>query len=183
LHVASWERRGKLHSFSNPFFEQFHRLLIERSFEGGAIELLCARAGSRLLGYLYNFRYKGSVYAYQSGFAYDERGARPGAVTHALAIRDAYRSGAAVYDFLAGRNRLKQDFSTACEPMFWDIIQQPRVAFRFEAMARVLKQGASTYFWPSAKLLKLRGWRHRVLHTGYQARKMSSSARSSDIQR
>jgi len=31
LHCASWERRGRPHSFTGEFFEPFHRLLIERA--------------------------------------------------------------------------------------------------------------------------------------------------------
>jgi CelD/BcsL family acetyltransferase involved in cellulose biosynthesis len=51
LHCASWERRGKPHSFTGEFFELFHRLLIERNFaEGGdpASQGLCRRPGHRL---------------------------------------------------------------------------------------------------------------------------------------
>ena len=94
LHCASWERRGKAHAFTHGFFEPFHRLLIERSFAAGAIQLLKARAGDRVIGYLYNFRLGNRVYAYQSGFADADRRERPGIVTHALAIRHAFRSGA-----------------------------------------------------------------------------------------
>lgn len=140
LHVASWEARGKTHAFSREFFEPFHRLLIARSFAAGAVQLLEASAGERVLGYLYNFRLGERVYAYQSGFADAERRARPGVVTHALAIRDAFRSGAAVYDFLAGRNRLKESFATRCESMLWQTVQQPRLSFRLENLGRRLKQ-------------------------------------------
>jgi CelD/BcsL family acetyltransferase involved in cellulose biosynthesis len=140
LHCASWERRGKPHSFTGEFFEPFHRLLIERSFPEGGTQLLKACAGDRVLGYLYNFRLGDRVYAYQSGFADADRRERPGIVTHFLAIRHAYRSGAKVYDFMAGRNRLKESFATRCELMLWQIVQQPRLAFRLEHFARQFKQ-------------------------------------------
>jgi len=140
LHCASWERRGKPHSFTGEFFEPFHRLLIERSFPEGGTQLLKACAGNRVLGYLYNFRLGNRVYAYQSGFADADRRERPGIVTHFLAIRHAFRSGARVYDFMAGRNRLKESFATRCEPMLWQIVQQPRLAFRLEHFARQFKQ-------------------------------------------
>ena len=68
-------------------------------------------------------------------------GERPGVVTHALAIRRAFRSGARVYDFMAGRNRLKESFATRCEPMLWQVFQQPRLAFRLERLARRVKRG------------------------------------------
>jgi CelD/BcsL family acetyltransferase involved in cellulose biosynthesis len=139
LHCASWERRGKRHSFSGEFFEPFHRLLIERSFAEGATQLLRATAGDRVIGYLYNFRLGDRIYAYQSGFADADRRERPGIVTHALAIRHAFQSGAGIYDFMAGRNRLKESFSTRCETMLWQVFQQPRLAFRLEHLGRRFK--------------------------------------------
>jgi CelD/BcsL family acetyltransferase involved in cellulose biosynthesis len=139
LHCASWERRAKSHSFSEPFFEPFHRLLIERNFAEGGIQLLKACAGDRVIGYLYNFRLGNRIYTYQSGFDDADRRERPGFVTHALAIQHAFRSGAQVYDFMAGRNRLKECFATRCEPMIWQVVQQPRWAFRLEDLARRFK--------------------------------------------
>jgi CelD/BcsL family acetyltransferase involved in cellulose biosynthesis len=140
LHIATWQSRGKPHSFSRPFFEAFHHELIDRHVADGAVQVLRASAGSRLIGYLYNFRLSDRVYTYQSGFAYGEPGARPGAVAHALAIRDAYHSGASAYDFLAGRNRLKESYATAGAPMLWEVVQQRRLAFRAEHLARRVKQ-------------------------------------------
>jgi CelD/BcsL family acetyltransferase involved in cellulose biosynthesis len=139
LHCASWKRRGKPHSFSVEFFEPFHRLLIERSFAEGGTQLLRASAGDRVLGYLYNFRLGNRIYAYQSGFDDADRRERPGVVAHFLAIRDAFKSGARIYDFMAGRNRLKESFATRCEPMLWQVIQQPRLALRLESLARRIK--------------------------------------------
>ena len=139
LHCASWERRGRNHSFSGEFFEPFHRLLIERSFADGGTQLLKAAAGGRVIGYLYNFRLGDRIYAYQSGFADADRRERPGIVTHALAIRHAFQSGVRVYDFMAGRNRLKESLATRCEPMLWQVFQQPRLAFRLEHLSRRFK--------------------------------------------
>jgi len=144
LHCASWELRGRRHSFSGEFFEPFHRLLIERSFAAGGTHLLRASAGGRVIGYLYNFRYGDRIYAYQSGFADSDRHERPGIVTHALAIRHAFQSGARIYDFMAGRNRLKESFSSRCEPMLWQVLQQPRLIFRLEHLGRRLKHVINT---------------------------------------
>ncbi len=142
LHCASWARRGIAHSFSGGFFEPFHRLLIERGFAEGAIQMIEVRAGARAIGYLYNFRHQGRVYAYQSGFADADPRERPGAVTHALAIGHSSRAGLRIYDFMAGHNRLKASFATCCEPMLWQVVQQPRLAFRLEDLARRVKQRA-----------------------------------------
>jgi CelD/BcsL family acetyltransferase involved in cellulose biosynthesis len=144
LHCASWERRGRKHSFSGEFFEPFHRLLIERSFAAGGTHLLRASVGSRVIGYLYNFRHGERIYAYQSGFADSDRHERPGIVTHALAIRHAFQSGARIYDFMAGRNRLKESFSSRCEPMLWQVLQHPRLVFRLEHLGRRLKHAINT---------------------------------------
>ena len=139
LHCASWERRGRAHAFTHAFFEPFHRLLIERSFAEDGVQLLKACVGDRAIGYLYNFRLGTRVYAYQSGFADADRRERPGIVTHALAIQHAFRSGAAIYDLMAGRNQLKESLATRCEPMWWQTFQQPRLAFRLERLGRRLK--------------------------------------------
>jgi CelD/BcsL family acetyltransferase involved in cellulose biosynthesis len=148
FHCASWGRRGKSHSFTNPFFEPFHRRLIERTFAEGGTQLLRACAGDRVIGYLYNFRLGNRIYAYQSGFDDADRREQPGFITHALAIRQAYASGACVYDFMAGRNRLKERLATRCEPILWQVIQQPRFVFRMEDAARRMKRAIEPFLKP-----------------------------------
>lgn len=155
LHIATWQSRGKPHAFSRPFFEAFHHELIDRHVAKGAVQLLRARAGSHLIGYLYNFRLSDRVSTYQSGFAYGEKSARPGAVAHALAIRDAYHSGASTYDFLAGSNRLKESYATNGAPMLWEVVQQPRLAFRTERLARHVKHRFEDYLAALARRKKM----------------------------
>ena len=104
-----------------------------------------ACAGDRVIGYLYNFRLGNHIYAYQSGFDDADRRVQPGFVTHALAIRHAFASGACVYDFMAGRNRLKERLATRCEPMLWQVIQQPRFAFRMEDFGRRMKRATGPF--------------------------------------
>jgi hypothetical protein len=136
LHCQSWDRRGKRHAFTVEFFEDFHRLLIRRTFDKGVVELSRVTAGEHLLGVLYNFRFGERVYAYQSGFASADRRQRPGMVSHALAIQHAFEAGASVYDFMAGENRLKKRFSTCCLPMLSQTIEHRKMAFRLEKLAR-----------------------------------------------
>jgi CelD/BcsL family acetyltransferase involved in cellulose biosynthesis len=166
LHCGSWERRGKTHAFSGGFFEPFHRLLIERSFAEGGAQLLRASAGDRVIGYLYNFRMGDRIYAYQSGFADADRRERPGIVTHALAIRHAFVTGARVYDFMAGRNRLKESFATRCEPMMWQVLQQPRLAFRLEHLTRRVKHAVLARKPSSAVRRNNRASRHPPAGSG-----------------
>jgi CelD/BcsL family acetyltransferase involved in cellulose biosynthesis len=140
LHIDSWTRRGKPHSFSRPFFESFHKNLIRRTFDEGRIQMLRVAASGTPIGYLYNFRDGERTYAYQSGFADKDRRLRPGAVSHALAIEHNFRLGVHVYDFMAGSNRLKRSFATGCRDMHWITVQLPRMRFRLENKARSAKQ-------------------------------------------
>src|SRR4051812_41634681 len=99
FHVRSWTRRGKPHAFRHAFFETFHRALIARGVTDGSVRLICVTAAGQPVGYLYNFRYGATEYAYQSGFEDSDPDLRPGYVCHALAIEAAASEGAAVYDF------------------------------------------------------------------------------------
>jgi CelD/BcsL family acetyltransferase involved in cellulose biosynthesis len=140
LHIPSWERRNKAHSFTNPYFERFHCHLIEQHFACGCVQMLRIAAGDELLGYLYNFRHDGKIYAYQSGFADADRQRRPGAVGHYLAINHNHRLGARSYDFMAGRNQLKETFATDRTELFWQVVQRRALKFRLERGARAVKR-------------------------------------------
>ncbi len=140
LHIDSWSRRGKTHAFSRPFFDAFHRNLIQRTFAVGRIQMLRVDAGGAPIGYLYNFRDGPRTYAYQSGFEDMDRRLRPGAVSHVLAIEHNFRLGVGIYDFLAGTNRLKSSFATGHRDMHWTTVQLPRMRFALENVARRTKQ-------------------------------------------
>jgi len=74
----------------------------------GEIDLLRIAAGDQTIGFLYNFRFRNRVYAYQSGFDYSvsHPHQKPGLTCHHLAIEMYRRQGLEVYDFLAGRRPL-----------------------------------------------------------------------------
>ena len=133
LHVRSWARRGKDHAFRHAFFETFHRLLIARGVAGGSVRLIRVSAGDSPIGYLYQFRYGGTEYAYQSGFDDSDPELRPGYVCHALAIEAAAAAGLHTYDFLAGANRLKQSFANENYVMSWTTLAQPTMSLRTAA--------------------------------------------------
>jgi CelD/BcsL family acetyltransferase involved in cellulose biosynthesis len=151
-HIASWQRRRRQHAFATPHFEEFHRRLIVQALASGSIEMLRVTSGGVPIGYLYNFRHRDRIYAYQSGFDPDAAARRPGFVSHHLAIREAWRSGARVYDFLAGGNRLKESFATNRDDMYWSILQRPLVRFRLErAVRRVRASVAARLAAPKAR--------------------------------
>jgi CelD/BcsL family acetyltransferase involved in cellulose biosynthesis len=121
LHQAAWTARGQAGSFADPFFGRFHRTLIARGLPRGEIDLLRITAGTDPVGLLYNFRYRGRVLAYQSGFAYPPADARrkPGLTCHHLAIRAALTQGQTAYDFLAGADRYKYSLATDTGLLHW----------------------------------------------------------------
>jgi CelD/BcsL family acetyltransferase involved in cellulose biosynthesis len=121
LHQASWKARGQPGAFANPFFSRFHRALIERGLGRGEIDLLRIAAGAQIIGYLYNFRYRGHSLAYQSGFDHANAGRhrKPGVTSHHQAIQFAAQWGAARYEFLAGDDRYKRSLADRSETLHW----------------------------------------------------------------
>jgi CelD/BcsL family acetyltransferase involved in cellulose biosynthesis len=121
LHQARWVSRGAAGSFAQPFFRRFHFALIERGIGRGEVALQKVSFGGIIVGYLYNFRFRNKMIAYQSGFYYrkDAPAARPGLVAHEAAIRDAMDLGIDIYDFLAGDDRYKLSLSDAEHRLWW----------------------------------------------------------------
>ena len=121
LHQASWTARGQPGAFASPYFSRFHRTLIGRGLGRGEIDLLRIAAGTQIIGFLYNFRYRGHSLAYQSGFDHANAGRhrKPGMTSHHQAIRYAARWGAARYEFLAGDDRYKRSLADRSENVHW----------------------------------------------------------------
>jgi CelD/BcsL family acetyltransferase involved in cellulose biosynthesis len=121
LHGRSWRRRGQPGAFAAAFSRRFHHALIERALPRGELDLLRLSAGEVVLGYLYNFRLGGRIYAYQSGLNHDCAGrhGKPGLSCHAMAVEQALAAGDATYDFLAGAARYKLSLANASVPLFW----------------------------------------------------------------
>ena len=120
-HQATWRRRGQPGMFASPEFLRFHRTLVARALPRGEVDLLRMTAGSRVFGYLYNFRFRGEVLTYQSGFDYAAAGVheKPGMTCHHLAIEAYAAEGMDRYDFLAGADRYKTSLASASEPLHW----------------------------------------------------------------
>jgi len=138
--LKSLDRRRENGAFAGPAREAFHRRLIAKGMPSGQVELLRARAGAKVIGYLYQFVHLGRVLAYQASYAApaDNRH-RPGLVMHYLAIERAKRSDRSVYDFLAGESRYKRALGQPGPVLLWLRLQQPRSRFALEGAARQIK--------------------------------------------
>jgi CelD/BcsL family acetyltransferase involved in cellulose biosynthesis len=142
LHQRYWTSRGEPGAFGHPFFERFHRQLIDDAFGRGEIQMLRLQAGDTVIGYLYNFVSGGRVLNYQAGLDYAvcEKHGRPGLVAHALAVAFNAERGAQVYDFMAGANRTKESLATSQYTMDWIVLRRPRLKFWLEERLRDAKR-------------------------------------------
>ena len=121
LHQATWTARGRPGAFAEPQFRRFHRALLARAVPRGEAMLLHVQGAAGTIGYLYNFRWRGRMLAYQSGFDYAASGrhGKPGLTCHHAAIGAALAAGDAVYDFLAGADRYKTSLGGGMARMVW----------------------------------------------------------------
>jgi len=119
LHQVTWRRRGLSGMFASPDYLRFHRTLLARALPRGEVDLLRMTAGDQPLGYLYNFRFRGRVLTYQSGFDYAAAGPheKPGMTCHHMAIEAGVAEGMDYYDFLAGADRYKTSLATGSVPL------------------------------------------------------------------
>ncbi len=158
FHQAYWISRGHPGAFANEYFCKFHDVLLACGFPSGAVQLLRARAGDRVLGYLYNFVYDARVQNYQSGFDYSlvtNQHHRPGLVTHALAIEYNQSVENRIYDFLAGETQYKKDLGTHSLEICWAIVRRRRLRFLLEDGLRWAKPYVESWFTPTTALSRL----------------------------
>ena len=139
LHQRGWTARGMPGAFANPFYDRFHRALLAAAFAAGTVDLLKVTAGGDTVGVLYNLIHRNNVYCYQSGFAYEaEQHARPGMLTHCLALADYVDRGLAGYHFMAGDSRYKSSLATGSHDMLWLTLQRDGPLFKLERLGRHL---------------------------------------------
>jgi len=133
LHQKEWATRGESGAFSNQFFIDFHKKLIEYRFSHNEIQILHIHTQKQTIGYLYNFIYKKRVLFYQCGFNYrEDNNYRPGLVSHYFAIMHNAQKNLSKYDFLAGDSAYKRSLSTGSEPMYWIRFFKKRYRYNLE---------------------------------------------------
>jgi CelD/BcsL family acetyltransferase involved in cellulose biosynthesis len=147
LHAASWRARGEPGAFANPWFDRFHRRLIEQRFAHGEIQLLRLRSGSATIGCLYNLVASDRVLFYQSGLARSaDPHVKPGMLCHAAAIAHCAGAGHVVYDLLGGSARYKASLATDATRLIWLRVQRARLRFAIEERMRGWKRALVAAF-------------------------------------
>jgi CelD/BcsL family acetyltransferase involved in cellulose biosynthesis len=139
LHKARWEGRGVISVFNYPGYVRTHEVLISNELPQEGVEVIRIRAGEFVIGYLYNFLYRGCVYFYLSGLEFeDDNRLKPGLVAHALCAQNHLERGAHVYDFMAGENRYKTSLGKPTIIMKSLIVSRQTLIARAIWMARRL---------------------------------------------
>lgn len=148
LHQKYWQGKGREGAFADADFLGFHRRLIAAQYPQGGVQLLRIAAGNDVIGYLYNFVWRGRVYNYQSGFNYDrnDKKKKPGFVCHYLAVQHNLSAGAAIYDFMAGDSQYKRSLSNQAQELWWLTLQKRRWTLMLEWRLKLFKR------WLSARI-------------------------------
>lgn len=138
LHTLRWQRVGSTGSFAKPSWVSFHTDLIRRCFDRGHIQLLRVSCSGKAIGYLYGHVYGGTVYMHQTGFVDSEDNRlRPGYISHCLAMLYNIEHGNYRYDFLPDvQNSYKKFFMEEGAPVYWVLVQRPRLKFLVERAMR-----------------------------------------------
>jgi hypothetical protein len=145
LYARRWATRGERGAFADPWFERFHRRLIQARLPAGEIQLIRVHAGGTTIGCLYNFVYRGRVLFYQSGLArFDDPHVKSGLLCHAAAVEYNALAGHAVYDLLGGGSRSKQSLATGAARLVWLRVQRPRMRFAVEDRVRRWRDALAT---------------------------------------
>jgi CelD/BcsL family acetyltransferase involved in cellulose biosynthesis len=141
LHMKKWGTRPGESGFSNPAFLRYHQNLIKGAFPLGQVDLIKISCGERVLGYIYNFLYKGRVYFYLSGLVSEpDSKLKPGLCAHALSIQHYMDKGYRFYDFMGGQDRYKSNLGKVHEELYHISLQKPHLKFKIESFLRGVKQ-------------------------------------------
>ena len=146
LSQKRWASRGKRGIFASERFRAFHRLLIEKSFSSGTVQLLRVSAGGQTVGLVYNLIHRGRVHFYQCGYHYGpDKRLSPGTVTLSRAIQYCLDQGYRDYDFLSGESSYKQWLSTGSRTLSWVVFRRPRLRLQvIDGLRRIKLQFTAT---------------------------------------
>lgn len=140
LHIAKWGGAGQS-GFTNQHFVSFHINLISKAFSLGQVDLIKVSSGDRVLGYLYNFLYRGRVYFYLSGLVTEnDAKLKPGLSAHSMAIQHYLDNDFVFYDFMGGDDRYKSSLGEKHEQLYLISLQKNQLKFKIESILRKVKQ-------------------------------------------
>jgi len=102
LHQGRMETSGRGGNFRKPDYLAFHQRFAERAARRGWLYLAFLQKDGRAIAGRYGFVYRGTYYAYQSGFDPTAGDDSPGEVMLGMVIEDLIRRGVSEFNFLRG---------------------------------------------------------------------------------
>jgi CelD/BcsL family acetyltransferase involved in cellulose biosynthesis len=112
LHRSRWREAGGSDSFASAEYVEFHRRIIKSAFPRGWLRLYCLELDGEIAAITYCYRFRERVYLMQAGFDPAKAKANPGKVLLGYALEHAIGEGNAVFDFLRGEHRYKDQLAT-----------------------------------------------------------------------
>lgn len=145
LHQARWQAKGEPGVFHSPLRRRFHELFMPLALEQGWLRLGILAIGERAIGAIYNLRYAGRVYFYQSGIELQgSNHLRPGVLLHADEIAAAIDAGYREYDFLKrGESQYKDAWARASRDLLPMRIAPRGIHGRASRLVRVARAAAA----------------------------------------
>jgi len=145
FHLARWGENLGESGFANPGFVKFHQALIKIAWGKQQIDIIKVVSGAHVLGYFYNFLYRGTVYFYLSGLCSElDSKLKPGLSGHALCIQNYADNGFKYYDFMGGDDRYKASLGTLQGELFQISLQRNRLKFKIENGLRKIKKSVKS---------------------------------------
>ncbi len=140
LHTKTWNERAMPGVFADAPWVSFHREIIRSNFQ--SVQMLKIKAGSWVVGYLYNLVMEGRAYNIQSGFWYEAGNQfKPGLLSHYLAMQLCYEKNFSEYHFLAGGESYKKSLSNKSVALLTVSLKKKTFSMLFERyLVKVVRQ-------------------------------------------
>ena len=112
LHRSRWQASGGSGSFATAEYIEFHRQAMKSAFGRGWLRLYCLELDGEIAAITYCYRFRNRIYLMQAGFDPALAKSNPGKVLLGHALEHAIGEGNAVFDFLKGEHRYKDQLAT-----------------------------------------------------------------------
>jgi hypothetical protein len=142
LHNSRWSPNDSVtRGFTDQRFNDFWRELTRKLWDHGALRLMRLKAGEKVLAYLYNIEFEGTLFFAIGGVNYENTAEfRPGILAHYFAIDEAIQVGMLRYDFMVGTNRYKETLSNHQDTLSTLCLRRRRLDFIAEDYLRTIKR-------------------------------------------
>ena len=143
--------------FGTPQAVMFHKRLAKRLLERGWLHAYYLTIEGRMAAWVYDFKYKGVAYGYQTGYDPQWSHYSPGRLIIAYSIRKAIEQGLHKYDMLRGDEAYKVGWAKQLQT---DV--NLRVIASLQAQAKMRQLEAIRRLWKAVKVALPAGWRARI---------------------